>query len=187
MKSTIRIIGGNWRGRKIEVADAEGLRPTPDRIRETLFNWLGFHCRGARVLDCFAGSGVLGIEAMSRGAASLIAIEKQADAAKKLGAQIDRLNIPSAEILNDDALRAVHRFEQAFDLIFIDPPYAKPELRSQIFSLLEQGGLLKEGALLYFEWPKGETYKLPSAKLSWQKQKQAGQANYAVAEWRFTG
>ena len=87
----VRIIGGEWRGRKLSVVDAEGLRPTPDRIRETLFNWLAPHCRGARVLDCFAGSGALGLEALSRGAAALVALENNRAALK--GLQLSLIHI----------------------------------------------------------------------------------------------
>ena len=90
MKSQIRIIAGRWRGRKLTVVDAPGLRPTPDRIRETLFNWLAQDCRNASVLDCFAGSGALGFEALSRGAAKLVAIERQKQAAAGLRAEAQR-------------------------------------------------------------------------------------------------
>ena len=97
MKSGIRIIGGKWRGRKLLVADAGGLRPTPDRIRETLFNWLAADCRGARVLDCFAGSGALGLEALSRGAASLVMLEQSPAALDSLRAIAAALDSATAE------------------------------------------------------------------------------------------
>ncbi len=154
-KSEIRIIGGRWRGRRLPVADVDGLRPTPDRIRETLFNWLAADCRGAQVLDCFAGSGALGDDAI--------------------------------EIVAGDALESIAGLGGSFDLVFIDPPYDQGLLRARVFVRLEQAGLLADGARVYFEWPRGEAFELPSARLEWLRRKRAGQVNYAIAEWRSTG
>ena len=187
MKSQVRIIAGKWRGRKLAVATAEGLRPTPDRIRETLFNWLAGHCRGAAVLDCCAGSGALGLEAMSRGAAGLVMLENNPASLKLLAAEIDRLGGDGIELIGGDALKTIPRLQQAFDLVFIDPPYARPELRGEVLAALESRGLLNDGALVYFEWPRAEAFELPSPRLQWLKHKSAGQVNYAIAEWRATG
>jgi len=184
MKSRIRIIGGNWRGRKLAVIDAPGLRPTPDRIRETLFNWLSDYCPGARVLDCFAGSGVLGLEALSRGAKHLVALEQQRMAVSTLRDEIGRLQAANAEVIVGDALLSIDDFRQGFDIVFIDPPYAQPALRRQVFERLEARGCLNEAARIYFEWPDSEDFELPSRSLHWLKQKSAGQVNYAIAEWR---
>ncbi len=186
MKSGVRIIGGNWRGRKLAVAGVDGLRPTPDRIRETLFNWLA-NCRGAAVLDCFAGSGALGLEAMSRGAASLIAIEKNPAAHACLRAQIEKLGEDRIELIAGDALDEIERIEREFDLVFIDPPYAQGYLRAETFKRLEARGLLRDRAVVYFEWPRVEDFELPSKRLAWLKRKSAGQVDYAIAEWRVTG
>ena len=187
MKSQVRIIGGKWRGRKLAVSAADGLRPTPDRIRETLFNWLGDLCRGAAVLDCFAGSGALGFEALSRGAARLVLLEQNRAALKQLRAAADVLAAAQAEIIAGEALASIAGLQHRFDLVFIDPPYAQPRLRGETFGALESRGLLANGALVYFEWPRGETFELPSAQLDWHKSKSAGQVNYAIAEWRATG
>ena len=184
MKSGIRIIGGRWRGRKLTVIDAEGLRPTPDRIRETLFNWLAADCRGATVLDCFAGSGALGFEALSRGARRLVALERSAAAVAELHELVARLDTDAVEIHDGDALNAIAGLGERFDLVFIDPPYAQAGLRGRAFTALETGGLLQPGARIYFEWPRGEDFELPSSGLEWLKRKQAGEVNYAVAEWR---
>ena len=105
MKSQVRIIGGEWRGRKLAVVDAEGLRPTPDRIRETLFNWLAEACRDAIVLDCCAGSGVLGLEALSRGAQQLVLLERDRRALVNIRAQVEKLGSSRAEIVAGDASR----------------------------------------------------------------------------------
>jgi 16S rRNA (guanine966-N2)-methyltransferase len=184
VKSQIRIIGGSWRGRKLAVIDAPGLRPTPDRIRETLFNWLARDCRGAIVLDCFAGSGALGIEALSRGAQKLVALEQQPQAVAGLRAQVSRLGGADIDIVAGDALQSIGRLQQRFDIVFIDPPYAEPQLRKQVFEKLEAEDRLSPGALIYFEWPDPETFELPSDALQWLKQKSAGRVNYALAEWK---
>ena len=186
-KSQVRIIAGRWRGRKLPVVDAVGLRPTPDRIRETLFNWLAADCRDARVLDCCAGSGVLGLEAVSRGAASLVAIEQNAAAARELETTVERLGGDSVQVIRGDALAVLERLEGPFDIVFIDPPYAKPELRQQLFERLQAQHLLAEGACIYFEWPDAESLELPSETLTFRRQKSAGQVNYAVAEWQRSG
>jgi 16S rRNA (guanine966-N2)-methyltransferase len=187
MKPGVRIIGGKWRGRKFPVAEIEGLRPTPDRIRETLFNWLAADCRDARVLDCFAGSGALGLEAMSRGARSLVALEQAPAALDNLRRLAARLETDAIEIVAGDAATAIRGLGEAFDLVFIDPPYAMGQLRAQVFSALEQARLLRPGARIYFEWPHGEEFELPSGDLRWLKRKRAGQVNYAIAEWRPSG
>ncbi len=186
-KSEIRIIGGRWRGRKLPVADVDGLRPTPDRVRETLFNWVAADCRGGRVLDCFAGSGALGFEAASRGARRVVLLERERRALDNLFVQAARLGDESIEIVAGDALEAVARIGGSFDVAFIDPPYDQGSLRASIFARLERAGLLADGARVYFEWPRGEAFELPSARLVWLKRKRAGQINYAIAEWRATG
>ncbi len=183
-QSRIRIIGGKWRGRKIEVIEAEGLRPTPDRIRETLFNWLAAVCPGAMVLDCFAGSGALGLEALSRGAQALVALEQHPRALEHLRLQVQRLDAAAIDIIGGDALASIAGLRQKFDLVFIDPPYASPVLRAQVAQRLETQGCLQPGARLYFEWPSPEVFELPTPRLHWLKQKTAGQVNYAIAEWR---
>ncbi len=186
MKPQVRIIGGKWRGRKLSVIDASGLRPTPDRIRETLFNWLARDCQGAIVLDCFAGSGVLGFEALSRGAARLVALEQHPQAVANLNLQADRFETSAIEILHGDASDSINQLAYKFDIVFIDPPYAEPQLRTQILRQLETQDRLQDAARIYFEWPRSESFDLPSDSLQWQRQKSAGQVNYAIAEWRLS-
>lgn len=188
MKSRqIRIIGGDWRGRKLSVIDADGLRPTPDRIRETLFNWLATKCHFATVLDCFAGSGALGLEAMSRGAGALVACEQHPQAVDNLRQQLQRLGSDAIDIIAGDVQDSIDRFEQSFDIVFIDPPYAHPEMRARVLLQLEARQCLREASIIYFEWPQSQVFELPSANLHWLKQKKAGQVHYAIAEWRFSG
>jgi 16S rRNA (guanine966-N2)-methyltransferase len=123
--SRVRIIGGAWRSRLIDFADAEGLRPTPDRVRETLFNWLGQDLTGRRVLDLFAGSGVLAFEALSRGASSALLVERSREAVRLLQANAANLGAEKAEMLQCDAIEFLNRPKGLpFDVVFVDPPYA---------------------------------------------------------------
>jgi len=184
MKSQVRIIGGKWRGRKLLVVDAEGLRPTPGRIRETLFNWLAQDLKGATLLDCFAGSGVLGFEALSRGARWVTALEQHPRALASLQLQAERLETTAFEIIAGNAADSIGQLQRKFDIVFFDPPYAEPHLREQVFKQLENQDCLQNGAKIYFEWPASEEFDLPSASLRWLKQKSAGQVKYAIAEWQ---
>ena len=185
MKSTqVRIIAGQWRGSKLPVPTVAGLRPTPDRIRETLFNWLSLDCRSAQVLDCFAGSGVLGFEAASRGAAGVTLIEQNESGWRNLKTQIERLQAGNIDLHRGDATELVPNLPPIYNIVFIDPPYAQPELRDRVINLLIEKQKLADGAMIYLEWPVGEEYDLPHPDLAWLKQKKAGQVNYAIAEWR---
>ncbi len=121
--SRIRIIGGEWRSRLIDVSTVKGLRPTPDRVRETLFNWLGQDLEGLRCLDLFAGSGALGFEAASRGAASVTMIERDPVAWAALQANAKTLQASCVQIVRGDALKFADSAVQPFDVVFLDPPY----------------------------------------------------------------
>ena len=182
-----RIIAGTWRGRRLKVLPLDGLRPTPDRIRETVFNWLAADCRGAGVLDCFAGSGAMVLEALSRGANAAVAIEKQKSAAQTLRQQAAVFNTDRLTVIQGDAIEVIPGLAGKFDLVFIDPPYAEPSLKSRCFQMLEQAGKLNDGALVYFEWPQQAEFDLPSNQLSWWRRKKAGQVEFAVAQWQATG
>ena len=135
--SRIRITGGTHRSRLIQVVDAAGLRPTPDRVRETLFNWLGQDLSGWRCLDLFAGSGVLGFEAASRGADEVVLVERDARALQTLKSHLAALPLPKVRIVGGDALKFIS--DTRFDLIFLDPPYNKGWL-DKVAPLLPQAG-----------------------------------------------
>lgn len=184
--SQIRVIAGQLRGSKLPVPSVAGLRPTPDRIRETLFNWFADDCRGAVVLDCFAGSGALGFEAGSREASWVTMIEQDKKAWKNLQTQVQRLQLDNIELLNGDALSLIPGLKRRYDLVFIDPPYARPEFRGEVLQGLIKHAKLNDGARIYLEWPQGETFELPGTELSWWKKKKAGQVHYAIAEWRLS-
>lgn len=144
-RGQIRIIGGKWRGRKLPVFDSEGLRPTTDRIRETLFNWLIPVIQEARCLDCFAGSGALAIEALSRNAASATLIELERPVATQLATNLAKLEAKNAQVINSDALNYLAKAGTAYDVIFLDPPFRK-ELLQKTALLLEQNGWLTENS-----------------------------------------
>jgi 16S rRNA (guanine966-N2)-methyltransferase len=180
----VRIIGGNWRGHKIPVVDIDGLRPTPDRIRETLFNWLALDCPGASVLDCFAGTGVLGFEALSRGAKRVILVEQNKLAGSRLQQELTAFNCDQIALVSGDVLKLIPDMIDSFDLVFVDPPYAMPCLRHQVLESLLSCQRLNQGARIYVEWPATELFELPVTEFTWLKQKKAGQVNYGIAEWR---
>ncbi len=184
--SKVRIIAGQLRGSKLPVPTLAGLRPTPDRIRETLFNWCADDCRGSVVLDCFAGSGALGFEAGSRGAKRVTMIEQDKQACENLKNQVQRFKLDNIEILNGDALALIAGLKGKYDFVFIDPPYARPEFRTKALKYLISEAKLIDGARIYLEWPQTENFELPGTELSWWKKKKAGQVHYAIAEWRLS-
>lgn len=143
--SRVRIVGGVWRSRLIPVADLPGLRPTPDRVRETLFNWLGQELDGWSVLDLFAGSGVLGFEAASRGASHVTLVEQDRRAVDALAASAKTLQASGVEIIRGDALKFAAANRRRHDLVFLDPPYRQglvERLEPYIDRLVAPGGWL---------------------------------------------
>lgn len=153
--NTLRIVGGKWRSRRLRFVDAEGLRPTPDRVRETLFNWLQFEIPGAHCLDAFAGSGALGFEALSRGAASVVLMERQRPQYQALQTAVAELGADNACLLCGDAEALLTRPgdwrpPQGFDVVFLDPPFHKGLVPVVITHLLH-AGLLRPDALIYIE------------------------------------
>lgn len=149
--NTVRIIGGAWRGRRIHFPGAPGLRPTADRRRETLFNWLAFDLEGARCLDLFAGSGALGFEAASRGAASVVMVEASREVAAALAATRDGFKATAVQVVHAQMARYLNRAAQAFDVVFLDPPFAQPRLAEDACRRLVDGGWLAPGAHVYLE------------------------------------
>jgi len=147
----VRIIAGQWRGRKLKVPQQPGLRPTPDRVRETLFNWLAFDLPSRRCLDLFAGSGALGIEAASRGAATVVLVEKDRTTAQVLSQQLTNLAASQVEVIQADALSFLQQISpKPFDIVFLDPPYGQ-NLLAPICDLLAQRGWLTASAYIYLE------------------------------------
>jgi len=157
----LRIIGGEWRSRRFGFPDADGLRPTPDRVRETLFNWLAPYISGARVLDPFTGSGALYLEALSRGASMALALDLNANAIASLRKHLDTLKCGQGQLLQSDALRYLEtQPATAFDVVFLDPPFNR-NLLLPACELLEGKGWLSAHAWVYTE---SETPPLGSPK-----------------------
>lgn len=175
----IRIIGGQWRGRKLPVPDSEGLRPTTDRVRETLFNWLAPALVDARCLDCFAGSGALGLEALSRYAAKAVLIEFDRQVARQLEKNVALLNAANAEIINADALSWLDRPGTPFDIVFVDPPFRKGMLE-QVIQRLENNGWLAASALIYIETEAERQDIIIPAGWRLHREKTAGQVSYRL-------
>ncbi|MGA7538627.1 MAG: 16S rRNA (guanine(966)-N(2))-methyltransferase RsmD [Steroidobacteraceae bacterium] len=174
---TLRIIGGSWRGRRLRFPPSAQIRPTPDRVRETLFNWLSLRVPGARCLDLFAGSGALGLEALSRGAAHVTFIERDAAAAREIAARLAEWGAHAARVEHTDARAFLERTPATpFDIVFLDPPFASGLLEGAA-ARLERGGWLSDGALVYVESPVGAPPLVPPAWTA-LKAKQAGEVGY---------
>ena len=174
----LRIIGGSWRGRKLAFAPIPGLRPTPDRVRETLFNWLAPVIRGARCLDLFAGSGALGIEAASRGAAECVLVEHDAHAVRVLREQVGRLDATQVRVVEADALHWLCVDPQPFDIVFLDPPFGAG-LLPECMRLLEARGWLAPETWIYLETGAATAPELPD---NWElyRDRRAGQVSYRL-------
>lgn len=180
--NTLRIIGGQWRSRRLQFPDIDGLRPTPDRVRETLFNWLAPVIEGARCLDLFAGSGAMGLEALSRGAAQVLMLDRDPRAANQIRAHLKMLGSEQGQVLCADALNYLQSTPaQRFDIVFLDPPFRR-DLLDPCCALLEQNGWLAAGALIYIEAER-EFAQLP-LPAGWEiiRDKQAGQVGYYLVK-----
>lgn len=179
-QSNIRIIGGKWRSRKVSFANKEMLRPTPDRVRETLFNWLAPHIIDATCLDLYAGSGVLGLEALSRGAKSVVSIETDPDNIKNIQANKETLAANNLSVINQNVLTWLERSATAVDIVFADPPY-KLDLLNQTLNLLEKNGWVHANSLIYFE--QDHPYDLALLPRNWRlwREGKAGNVFYYLA------
>ena len=176
----LRIIAGEWRSRRLSVANVTGLRPTSDRVRETVFNWLAMSTPGAKVLDVFSGTGALSMEALSRGAYSATLLEKSPEAAKTLKKNLSILKADHAQVVETDSLQWLSKnASHSFDLVFLDPPFCLNLLKPAC-QLLEENGYLHDQSIIYIEVEKGLT-QLPVPE-SWQlkKRKTAGQVNFSL-------
>ena len=178
-RNQFRIIGGQWRRRRLKFPELPGIRPSPDRVRETLFNWLRDDLSGARCLDLFAGSGALGLEALSRGAASVIFVDSQHRVIETLRSHLQMLHAEGGEVLHADALAFLRGPARAFDIVFLDPPFDSP-LLSQSAVALENGGWLARGAHIYLEYPHAVAPTLPAG---WDliRESRAGRVGFGLA------
>ena len=174
----VRIIGGQWGGQRLTFPDAEGLRPTSDRVRETVFNWLQFHLAGRTILDCFAGSGALGFEAASRGAERVVMLERSKRVAAVLEENRDRLGARQVEVICRDARDYLADSSERYDVVFLDPPFGKGMVED-FARQLEEDELLNSDAMVYIEMESSLDPELPA---NWEivRDKQAGDVRYLL-------
>lgn len=182
---SLRIIGGHWRSRKITFPDREGIRPTPDRVRETLFNWLATDIAGARCLELYAGSGVLSIEALSRGASHVTLVEK--DKLTWLSLKENLLHLAGDKTryrcIHDMAMHWLASNRETFNIVFLDPPFKSDELWPALTALLDTNALCDDG-LVYLETPIPLPPSELPAPLVVRRQGKAGQVHYCLAAMR---
>lgn len=175
---TVRIVAGSLRGSRLAVPGVDGLRPTPDRVRETVFNWLAPVIAGARCLDLYAGTGALGIEALSRGARECVFVERDRALCRQLQDNLARLNVAAARVVNAAAEGFLAKPEAPFGLVFLDPPFGA-DLWATSARQLERGGWLAPDAWVHVEAPTGATFELPP---NWNlhREGRAGAVRYAL-------
>jgi 16S rRNA (guanine966-N2)-methyltransferase len=180
MANTLRIIGGEWRGRRIRFPGTGGIRPTPDRVRETLFNWLMAKVPGSRCLDLFAGSGALGLEALSRGAAHVTFVERDRDSTARLRETASMLAPGRSTVIQADALEWMAGCQQPFDIVFLDPPFSAGVL-AEVMQGLDTHGRLAPDAYIYVEMP--ASAGAPALPAGWQLHRsgRAGAVGYHLA------
>jgi 16S rRNA (guanine966-N2)-methyltransferase len=176
----LRIIGGEWRGRKVRFPPVAAIRPTPDRVRETLFNWLQGVTPGSRCLDLYAGSGALGLEALSRGAREVVFVDVEPAVKRHLDGMLKLLGCDRGRVVQADALGFLAQPGEPFDVIFLDPPFAEPVL-PEVCRRIEAGGWLKPGGLVYLESSAAAGEPELPAGWSLLKAKKAGEVGYHLA------
>ena len=177
----VRVIGGQWRGSLLPVAEADGLRPTANRVRETLFNWLQFDIHGRSCLDLFSGSGALGIEAASRGASKVTLVEKEAMIANSLRQQVSTLAATQTEVIQADALSFIKTCEQQYDLIFLDPPFQHFALNEVLDAVLA-AGIINSDGMIYLEAERNGLPESLAQPWQWWRQAKAGQVEYGLIQ-----
>ncbi len=176
--SKLRIIGGEWRSRQLPIIELDGLRPTTDRVRETVFNWLSFEIPGARCLDLFSGSGALGLEALSRGAKECTFVELNRSVAQQIERNLSTLQASNGTVHNTDALSFLQANPAPFDVIFLDPPFRKG-LLEQVLPKLDERWLAANAYIYIERESEAQLSQLPD---HWQlkKEKRAGQLTFAL-------
>ena len=176
----LRIIGGQWRGRKLPFPDRPGLRPTGDRIRETLFNWLGPHLQTAKCLDLFAGSGALGIEALSRGAAHCDFVDADREAITAVGHHLNTLDASEHSTVSGDmAEHYLRQTKGTWDIVFVDPPF-DARLGESTLTLLADSERLAEASRVYFETSRSQPEAVPERLYDVLRERTAGDVCYRL-------
>jgi 16S rRNA (guanine966-N2)-methyltransferase len=176
----LRVIGGEWRGRKLRFPAVAAIRPTPNRVRETVFNWLQGVVRGSRCLDLYAGSGALGFEALSRGAREVVFVDVEPAVVRHVSSLLEELRCDRGRVVRADALRFLGQPATPFDVIFLDPPFAEPVL-AEACARIEAGGWLAAGGFAYLE--SAAAAGPPELPVGWTmlRSKRAGEVGYHLA------
>ena len=179
--NSIRIISGQWRGRRLPVLEIEGLRPSTDRVRETVFNWLMYDVVGARCLDLFAGTGALGLESLSRGAANTLFVDSDKRVVSQLQQNLKTLDsLDAGEVLAQSAINFLRQPARGqYDLVFLDPPFDS-NLLAQAMELLAENGWLADGALVYVEQASKKDPEATPASWQIHKEGKAGYCRYSL-------
>jgi 16S rRNA (guanine966-N2)-methyltransferase len=180
-RNEFRIIAGQWRRRRLKFPPLPGIRPSPDRVRETLFNWLMHRIEGANCLDLFAGSGALGLEALSRGAARVVFIDREPAVVESLRSHLVSLHTTNGEVLQSDALAFLRGSATPFDFVFLDPPFSSPLLGEAVHALEHQGWLAPQ-ASVYIEYPRATA---PGLTTTWEmiREGHAGRVGFALMRY----
>jgi 16S rRNA (guanine966-N2)-methyltransferase len=179
-RSSVRIISGRWRGRRIPVV-GNGVRPTGDRIRETLFNWLQSDIQGTRCLDMFAGSGALGLEALSRGAVQVTFVDTNSSAVRQIRQMLDELDTQAGQVIQGNAMTVNYAGQGPFELVFVDPPFGSLDL-SILCTLIEESGCLADPARIYLETQRRDaSFEVPNG-WSLKRERKSGQVWFGLFE-----
>lgn len=176
-ENEIKIIGGLYKGKIIPLKDAEGLRPTPARVRETIFTWLSSNIENANVLDLFAGSGALGFESLSRGANKVTLVEMNPQTVSTLKGVADSFKTNKVDVIKADALSYLENASEKYDVIFVDPPY-KLDIYESVLNLILKRNLINENSVIYVEMRNGSNQIVPG--LECIREQTAGQAKYTL-------
>lgn len=179
-RGSVRIIAGKWKRRRLKVIDLKGLRPTPDRVRETLFSWLAPRLKASRCLDLFAGTGVLGFEAASRGANHVVMVEQDPAAVSVLREGCSVLEAEEIEVIQADALKWLETDGRIFDIVFLDPPFGHFDA-GELCARIDRSGCLNPSGVVYLET--GRENPDPALPNGWRvlKSQRAGQVRYHLA------
>ena len=179
-RSSVRIISGRWRGRRIPVV-GNGVRPTGDRIRETLFNWLQSDMQGIRCLDMFAGSGALGLEALSRGAVQVTFVDTNSSAVRQIRQMLDEFDTQAGQVIQGNAMTVNYAGQGPFELVFVDPPFGSLDL-SILCTLIEESGCLADPARIYLETQRrNASFEVPNG-WSLKRERKSGQVWFGLFE-----
>lgn len=176
-ENDVRILGGKFKGKLLQVLDVEGLRPTPSRVRETIFSWIKDSLGNAKVLDLFAGSGALGLEAYSRGAKDVTLVELDKDNSSNLKVIAKSMSYDEIHVINDDALHFLDNVSSTFNIVFIDPPY-KLDIYEKVLEKLLDKNLIDDDSLIYVEMRNGSNKIVPGYEII--REENAGQSKYSL-------